>query len=861
MTLTGAEFGRAPVEGSGADRDDTRANIEAILPLTPMQTSLLLATLRSGLDGPDPGFLQLRCTLRGELDETAYEAAWDRVFERHAGLRTSVHWQSTDRPVQVIARRVRASWHVEDWQDVTAEAFDERLAAYLDQDRSRGLDLTRSPAMRLARFRRAPHEWVLVWSCHHVLLDGWSGAVVLGDITRMHDALRRGESLRHGAARPFADYVRWLGQQDETGAEMFWRSALSGADAAVTFPDTTASSDSSASQRTQRTAAVERTKAAASRQGTTAVERSNAAASRGADMPREVSAALDADLTMALQRFARTERVTPGALVHTAWAIVLAARCRARDICFGTTVSGRSAPVTGIEDMVGTFINALPVRTVVPLNATLRDFAGAMHQQLAGLRRFEHVSPTRIHEWSGLPGHRRVFDTLVVFENFPASPAGAEGALRIEELRGGITAAVPLVLVVVPGERLELHLIHDPDRIVSAEANALLDGCCDILTSLVRDPDAAIPHALGLPLGPVPAPGAFSRAARNSAATARPDMNGSSDHVIPGAIMDPLEFQLVQLVEGVLSVRAVGLDDDFFALGGNSLNSARLFDRIERVFGRRLPLATLFEASTVRSLAERLRSDGWRAPWSSLVALQPDGELPPLFCVHSYEGNILIYRDLAQRLAPEQPVYGLQSFGMDGARPPFERVEDMAAHYLAEIRSVQPEGPYRLAGICFGISVSFEMAQQLVAQGQQVDRLFILDSGFMQELPMPAPPQRSIAQRVARKVSAHARALRLRAGALLERVRETPNDRILRRVREGNIRAWTRYQPRWYPGTVTLIRSEGYGFQQDWHVETWSKLAATLEAFVVPGDHSNLLHEPHVEHLAERIRGVGSQVR
>jgi thioesterase domain-containing protein/acyl carrier protein len=317
---------------------------------------------------------------------------------------------------------------------------------------------------------------------------------------------------------------------------------------------------------------------------------------------------------------------------------------------------------------------------------------------------------------------------------------------------------------------------------------------------------------------------------------------------------DPLEFQLVQIVESVLSVKSVGLDDDFFALGGNSLNAVRMFDRIERVFGRRLPLATLFEASSVRSLAERLRTDGFTAPWSSLVALQPDGHLPPLFCVHSYEGNILIYRDLARRLAPEQPVYGLQSLGMNGARRPLARVEDMAAHYLAEVRTIQPEGPYRLAGICFGISVSFEMAHQLVAQGEEVERLFILDSGFMQQLPIPAPPQRNAAQMLVWRVRAHSRALWMRAGRVPERMRETPHERTLRHVREANIRAWTHYQPRWYPQTVTLIRSEGYGFHQDWHVDTWSKLAARLETHVVPGDHSNLIYEPHVEHLAALVR-------
>jgi thioesterase domain-containing protein/acyl carrier protein len=325
------------------------------------------------------------------------------------------------------------------------------------------------------------------------------------------------------------------------------------------------------------------------------------------------------------------------------------------------------------------------------------------------------------------------------------------------------------------------------------------------------------------------------------------------------ATADALESQLARIVEDVLALGNVDIDDDFFALGGNSLNAARMFDRVARVFGRRLPLATLFEAPTVRTLATRMRSDGWEAPWSSLVALRPSGTLPPLFCVHSYEGNVLIYRDLARRLGPDQPVYGLQSIGMGGGRVPLDSVEAMAAHYIAEIRMVQPTGPYRLAGICFGISVSFEMAHQLTAVGETVDRLFILDSGFMQHLPMPTPPSGTLAHRIVRRIVAHSRGLRFRARTAIEHAAETAHERNLRLVREGNIRAWTRYDPRWYDGTVTLIRSEGYGYHQDWHVETWSRLAATLETHVVPGDHASLIYEPHVEHLAACMRATADE--
>jgi len=803
--IAGANISRTPSD-EGRNAGPSRADIQTIQPLTSMQTSLLLATLRAKRTGSDPGFLQLRCTLRGELDDQAFERAWHLAFERHAALRTSVHWQSTDRPVQVVSRRVLPSWHVQDWQDAPGQSFDERLAAFLDRDRSLGLDLTRSPVMRLARFRRTADEWVLIWSCHHVLIDGWSGAIVLNEVMLAHDALRQGLDPQLRTARPFADYVNWLQRQDDTEAGTFWHSTLAGVAAAATLPQCSGGGRDDAPQPAA---------------------------------PRTLSTALSAEDTRALEAFARGEHITLGTLAHGAWAVVLAGGSGCADVCFGTTVSGRTAPVPGIEEMVGTFINALPVHAVVEPDMTARHFLNAVQRQLVGLRRFEHTSPARIQEWSGLPGHRRVFETLVVVENFPRARQGGAGALRVEDLQGGITTSAAAALVVVPGDSMRLHLMYDPARLDAAAAQPLLADFAGTLVRLVRHADVPV-HV--------------SMSQREAAVTIAPGASAMASGVAAQLPVtgDPLESQLVQILESVLAVNSVGLDDDFFALGGNSLNAARFFDRIERVFGRRLPLATLFEASTVRALAERLRNDGYAARWSSLVAMQPDGHLPPLFCVHSYEGNILIYRDLARHLAPEHPVYGLQSVGMNGARRPLARVEDMAAHYLAEVRSVQPRGPYRLAGICFGISVSFEMAHQLIAQGEEVERLFILDSGFMQQLPMPAAPQRNAAQLFAWRVRAHSRALWLRAGEIPERMRETAHERNLRRVREGNISAWMRYRPRWYPATVTLIRSQGY--QQDWHVTTWSELASRLETYVVPGDHSNLIYEPHVEHLAARMR-------
>jgi pimeloyl-ACP methyl ester carboxylesterase len=183
---------------------------------------------------------------------------------------------------------------------------------------------------------------------------------------------------------------------------------------------------------------------------------------------------------------------------------------------------------------------------------------------------------------------------------------------------------------------------------------------------------------------------------------------------------DPIEFQLTRIWEDVFGIRPIDVKDDFFDLGGSSFLAVRLFAQIEELTGKNLPLATLLKAATIEDQARILRDNGWSTSWSSLVPIQPIGNKPPFFCVHGGGGNVIHFRVLAYYLDPDQPFYGLQPQGMDGKQPFHTSVEDMAEYYIQEIRAIQPEGPYFLGGYCFGATVAYEMAQQLISQGQEV---------------------------------------------------------------------------------------------------------------------------------------------
>jgi amino acid adenylation domain-containing protein len=207
-----------------------------------------------------------------------------------------------------------------------------------------------------------------------------------------------------------------------------------------------------------------------------------------------------------------------------------------------------------------------------------------------------------------------------------------------------------------------------------------------------------------------------------------PDLSSSTmlpEHAIA---RDDFERKLTRIWKETLGTQAIGIQDNFFDLGGHSLLAVRLFTLIEKQFGRNLPLATLLQAPTIELMAEVIRLGQETKAWSPLVAIKPQGSKPPLFCVHGGGFNVLIYRSLALNLPSDQPVYGLQGKGLDGNIPMQLQFESIAADYIEEIQTIQPKGPYFLAGLSNGGNIALEMAQQLYAQGESVGNLFLFDT-------------------------------------------------------------------------------------------------------------------------------------
>jgi amino acid adenylation domain-containing protein len=333
-----------------------------------------------------------------------------------------------------------------------------------------------------------------------------------------------------------------------------------------------------------------------------------------------------------------------------------------------------------------------------------------------------------------------------------------------------------------------------------------------------------------------------------------------------------LEIQLTKIWRKVLGITAIGIRDNFFELGGHSLIAVRLFAEIEQTWGKNLPLATLFQAQTIEKMADILLERDWVAPWSSLVPIQPNGSNRPLFCIHPIGGNVLEYYPLADYLGKEQPIYGLQSQGLDGKQPPLNCVEAMASHYIKEMLAVQPHGPYAILGYSFGGLVAFEIAQQLLAAGQEIALLAILD--------LKSPNLAKARPSFARSILIHFQNLGQLSNRekvkyirdridyrltnkfdykefLIENLAEiAPPSAELLNIIDANFQAIQAYSIRPYTSNATLFRCQvqtlDYALSADLG---WGELiGGNLEIFNIDSIHYGMLREPSIKVVAEKLK-------
>ncbi|HEX5886575.1 MAG TPA: amino acid adenylation domain-containing protein, partial [Pyrinomonadaceae bacterium] len=432
--------------------------IEAIYPLSPMQQGMLFHTIYAPQSGVY--FHQVRCILEGELDVSSLRDAWQRVLDRHAILRTAFVWEHRKQPLQVVYPQVLLPWREEDLRAASPSAQREHLEAYLKQDRESGFALSQAPLMRCALLRTADHVYEFIWSYHHILLDGWSIALLLKEVFAHYAAFQRREPLELSPPRPFQDYIAWLKRQDLSEAESFWRNSLRG----FTVP--------------------------------TPLGLARPQSNTNGDRPEyaEVQVELSPELTAALNSLAAQQQLTVNTIVQGGWALLLSRYSGEPDVVYGATVSGRPAELAGIENMIGLFINTLPVRVRVSGDELLTGWLTSIQAHQVEARQYEFSPLIDVQGWSEAPRKLPLFESLYIFENYQVDELAPEDLanLRVRDVRAIERTNYPLTLMVFQSQRLLLKLFYDCSRFDTAVASRMLDHLRTVLENMVANPHRRI---------------------------------------------------------------------------------------------------------------------------------------------------------------------------------------------------------------------------------------------------------------------------------------------------------------------------------------------------------------------------------
>ncbi|MGN8278556.1 non-ribosomal peptide synthase/polyketide synthase [Pseudomonas sp. SMN5] len=390
--------------------------VDDLYPLSPMQQGLLFHTLYEQAAGEYIN--QLRVDVQG-IDPQRFAAAWQATLDAQDILRSGFVWEGLEQPLQIVLRQVELPFTVVDWRG--REELAEALNECADAERHQGFDLARAPLLRLVLVQTGADRWHLIYTHHHILMDGWSNAQLLGEVLQRYN----GQPPATNAGR-YRDYIGWLQRQDAQRSEAFWNGQLA------------------ALQEPTRLARVVSTDAVQSGRG-------------------DYFQALELPRTQALAQFARQQKVTVNTLVQAAWLLLLQRYTGHDSVAFGATVAGRPADLPGIEQQIGLFINTLPVIAAPRPDQSVGAWLHAVQAQNLSLREFEHTPLADIQRWAG-QGGEALFDNILVFENYPIAQALQDGAgqrATFGEVAHLEQTHYPLSVAVTLGQTLALHYNFD----------------------------------------------------------------------------------------------------------------------------------------------------------------------------------------------------------------------------------------------------------------------------------------------------------------------------------------------------------------------------------------------------------------
>jgi thioesterase domain-containing protein len=749
--------------------------------------------------------------LHGPLVLPALEQGIRRIAERHEVLRATFP-AGDGQPVALVGPEARPAFAVSDLRDLPAGDRQARSADLAAEVARRPFDLARGPLWRVAVIRWSDQGHDLVLAMHHIISDAWSFSLFGRELAECYDAACSGRLPRLAELpMPYSEFAQR--QRQRLSGRMYeeqlayWRTHLEGEVPGLRLP-------------TDRPASA-------------------AMLHRGSFQ----SVVIPARVATALGALSRRENATLFMTLLAGFEVLLHRSSGQEDLVLCTPTSGRHR--SGSKDLIGYFNNILPMR--FDLRGDPRFVELVRRTRRVALDAFKHQD-LPIQVIADSPNLKAVTLSRVLFSldiEWPPKLALSGLTCEAQALRTGTSEFDLSVSLWEDGAALRGVFEYKTELFHEETVAWLIADYLDVLEALAQDPERT--------LSSLPAATRPGMTERLAAVPRAP--------VVLRAPGTPTELRVLQEWEDVLGIQDLGLNEDLFELGVTSLGVARLAERLRRMFHVELPLSTIFQARTAAQIAALVRQRRAMPPASALAPIRREGTHPPLFLCE----GVGIYYPLIRHLSPDQPVYAL----FTEVRSNYPRVVDLAAAYLAEVRTVQPEGPYFLGGLSFGGIVAFEMAQQLYECGEEVALLALFDTPTPWAT-APKPLPKRLAGHLANLRRFGLGYVRTKVRRRLRRrpgLREDSASQILadaERLRQlfGELAA--SYDLRAYPGRITLFVLAERGSMGDTLFDPaleeidphlgWGRIApGRVELQEVPGGHTSIFQEPFVQLLAEKL--------
>ncbi|MFK7808451.1 MAG: amino acid adenylation domain-containing protein [Saprospiraceae bacterium] len=800
-------------------------------PLSSLQNAFLF---NSHSEEQDQGQLLLAFEIKGNLVIDIFKKAWEGSALRHDAMRAFVKTEEWKSATQVIAADVDFDWQVLDWSNSSSEEQENLLNEFRLKATAEPLDLTKFPVSKMTLIKLGDNNNLLIWVCHHLFLDGWSCGIILKDVMELYDNLKNNNNTITNPRPNYLSFLKWKDSQDKTTVEHFWKERLQDFDRPLLFSN-------------------------------------NKRTDVGDNKFKDTSVTFSKAETQAIQDFCQKNKITSSGLYQGIWAMLLSQFFQTTDVLFGLTVTGRFADFPQIENISGLFMNILPNRFDLSSNNGFTNWLQTNQKSQGVQNSHDYFSLDEIQNTIEWPAHQALFDSLFVFGNF-LKDGLAVGDLSIVDFEGGFSSTYPLTIHINPKPETEIKWRFDNQRLTRATVNWFKEGFTTIVAAL---PDLKTEETLENVIQKIGRrPHRLSSQTNPLSSSKSTDLLKFSEYAGP---RNQTETDLTLLFQNLFNLPQVGIHDNYFDLGGNSLMAIQLFAKIEKELGTVLPPATLFKHPNIAGIASFINNENQTQENSSLVALRKSGDKPPLFCLHGGGGHVFFYQGLTKYLPSNQPVYTIQPSGLDGQEKKHGTIKEMAAHYISILKTVQPEGPYHILGTCFSNAVALEIGHQLLTTGDSIATLFIIDSAPVHLFGDDESGERKtmarfydmlkrgdfsrIKSKISRrffpsKPSPNASQI---VDTIESKREETASEKNLRLTIDSLNKLYADYH--WHPldTQIHFIRSSEFHQRKDkkYHLTQWNKLAKKgLEVSIVEGHHFTLFEEPEVQGLAKEVGRV-----